>query len=221
MDILEAIEKRHSVRSYLDKKIEDDLFLSISACIDECNKESGLRMQLVMDEPKAFSSVLAHYGKFSGVKNYIAVVGDRSPDMSEKVGYYGEKAVLEFERLGLNTCWVALTYKKVAGAYDVKKGEKLYIVIAFGYGAEKGKAHKSRPLLDVMHSDGDVPSWFMQGMEAVLKAPTAMNQQKFLFSLEKNGVAATTKRGFYSNIDLGIAKYHFEIGAGKENFDWI
>jgi len=25
----------------------------------------------------------------------------------------------------------------------------------------------------------------------------------------------------YTQIDLGIAKYHFEIGAGKENYIWI
>jgi hypothetical protein len=24
----------------------------------------------------------------------------------------------------------------------------------------------------------------------------------------------------YTQMDLGIAKYHFEIGAGKENFIW-
>lgn len=26
--------------------------------------------------------------------------------------------------------------------------------------------------------------------------------------------------GFYSKIDMGIAKYHFEIGAGKDHFEW-
>lgn len=26
--------------------------------------------------------------------------------------------------------------------------------------------------------------------------------------------------GFCTKIDLGIVKYHFEIGAGKENFEW-
>jgi hypothetical protein len=24
----------------------------------------------------------------------------------------------------------------------------------------------------------------------------------------------------YSKMDLGIVKYHFELGAGKENFEW-
>ena len=33
------------------------------------------------------------------------------------------------------------------------------------------------------------------------------------------------KKGFsmigYTQMDLGIAKYHFEVGAGKVNFEWV
>lgn len=48
-----------------------------------------------------------------------------------------------------------------------------------------------------------------------------MNQQKFKFTLiDKNTVKATAGTAFYSKIDLGIAKFHFEIGAGEENFQW-
>ena len=47
-----------------------------------------------------------------------------------------------------------------------------------------------------------------------------MNQQKFVFSLDGNVVRAEAGTGFYSKIDLGIAKYHFELGAGgQENED--
>ena len=59
--------------------------------IEECNKESGLHIQLVEDEPKAFAGMMAHYGKFSGVTNYIALVGKKGADLEEKCGYYGEK----------------------------------------------------------------------------------------------------------------------------------
>ena len=51
-------------------------------------------------------------------------------------------------------------------------------------------------------------------------APTAMNQQKFLISYEDKKVNAKSLGGFYSKVDLGIVKYHFEVSAGKENFDW-
>ena len=47
-----------------------------------------------------------------------------------------------------------------------------------------------------------------------------MNQQKFRFQLEDSVVRATPGRGFYTKIDLGIAKYHFELGAAPTPFTW-
>lgn len=85
--------------------------------------ESGLHMQLVLDEPKGFDGFMAHYGKFSGVKNYIAVIGKKGRDLEEKCGYYGEKVVLYAQRLGLNTCWVALTYSKIKTAFQWMQGK--------------------------------------------------------------------------------------------------
>ena len=65
-----------------------------------------------------------------------------------------------------------------------------------------------------------MPDWFKSGVEAELLAPTAMNQQKFLFSFDGNRVSAKAGMGFYTKVDLGIVKYHFEVGAGTENFEW-
>lgn len=140
--------------------------------------------------------------------------------MEEKVGYYGEKLVLFAQQLGLNTCWVALTYSKIKGAFAVKQGEKLCLVIAIGYGNTNGTAHRFKASEEVSKADGSVPVWFKKGVEASLLAPTAMNQQKYKFILEGNKVSAVCGKGFYTKIDLGITKYHFEIGAGKENFIW-
>lgn len=186
---------------------------------DECNRAGGLHIQLVTDEPVAFDSFLARYGKFSGVRNYIAMIGKKDERLDEKCGYYGEKLVLLVQQLGLNTCWVGLTYKKVKSAFEVTPGEKLCIVIAVGYGKTQGVPHKSKLLVDVSKCDDNMPDWFKSGMEAVLLAPTAMNQQKFMFSLEGDKVTAKAGNGFYTKVDLGIAKYHFELGAGKEHFD--
>lgn len=220
MELLEAIEKRHSVRSYSDKKIEGEVREKLQQKIEECNQESGLHMQLVLDEPKAFDGFLAHYGKFSGVTDYIALVGKKSEDLEEKCGYYGEKMVLYAQQLGLNTCWVALTFSKVKGAYEVKSGEKLCLVIAIGYGMTQGMPRKSKTLEQVSKVNGTVPEWFQKGVHAALLAPTAMNQQKFKFVLKGNKVSADAGKGFHSKIDCGIAKYHFEIGADRENFEW-
>lgn len=220
MDLLEAMEKRHSVRSYTGQKIDGKVKEELQLFINQCNRESGLHMQLVLNEEKAFDGFMAHYGKFSGVRNYIAVIGKKESCLDEKCGYYGEKVVLKAQQLGLNTCWVASTYSRVKSAFHVHAGEKLCLVIAVGYGSTQGTAHKSKERDQVVKTPGDLPDWFVNGVNAALLAPTAMNQQKFTFSLDGNKVAVKAGMGFYTKLDLGIVKYHFEVGAGIENFEW-
>lgn len=214
MDISEAIKERHSVRAYTDKKIEGEVLFALENKIAEINGESGLNAQLVLNEEKAFGGRMARYGKFSGVKNYIAMVGKKGADLSEKVGYYGQKLVLFAQTLGLNTCWVALTYKKVKTAYKIEEGEKLALVIAIGYGATQGVPHKSKSINAVSNAGEDSPEWFVNGVKAALLAPTATNQQKFFFTLKDGEVTAKPGLGFYAKVDLGIVKYHFELGSG-------
>ena len=220
MELLEAMQQRHSVRQYTDKPIAAATLNALQQEIDRCNREGGLHIQLVTNEPKAFDSFMAHYGKFSGVKNYIALVGKKGDKLEELCGYYGERLVVKAQQLGLNSCWVAMTYKKIPGAFQVAKDEKLTVVIALGYGQTQGVAHKSKPAAQVSNLGTNSPAWFKAGVEAALLAPTAMNQQKFTLNYEDGSVAAKPGSGFYTKIDLGIAKYHFELGAGKANFRW-
>ena len=223
MNLKQAIQERHSVRKYTDRKIEVDTVTALQAELNVCNAESGLHMQLVTEEPKAFSSLKAHYGKFVGVCNYIALIGKREDGLDEKVGYYGERIALYAQTLGLNTCWVAVTFGKGVAKKNcqIDKDEELICVIALGYGASQGVAHPSKPMETFYRADGKIPDWFQAGMDAVMLAPTAVNQQRFLFSLSGDGVKAESTGGFYSKIDLGIVKYHFEVGAGKDNFRWV
>lgn len=214
MDILEIMKARHSVRQYSGKKIESGIRESLIALASECSRESGLNIQIIFDEPKCFDSMMAHYGKFSGVENYIALVGKKGPGLDEKAGYYGEKLVLKAQELGLNTCWVAMTHGKSAA--EIKKDEKLVCIIALGYGTTQGIAHKSKSVEQLCNCASDMPDWFSKGMEAVLLAPTAMNQQKFYITLENEKVSAKAGKGFYTKMDLGIVKYHFEAVTGHK-----
>lgn len=221
MNLQEAIVARHSVRQYMGKPIEAEKIEELKALIDECNREGGTHLQLVTDEPKAFAGGMAKYGKFSGISNYIAVVGKKGADTL--LGYYGEKVVIRAQMLGLNTCWVGLTFSKQPDSYQVLDGEKLFCVISLGYGANQGVQHKLKPIENFAEVNGAMPEWFRQGVEAAILAPTAVNQQKFKFILhDGNRVEAKAKFSLigYAQLDLGIAKYHFEVGAGKENFEW-
>ena len=122
MEIMEIMKARHSVRQYSGKRIEDEKRNILTALADECNREGGMHIQILFDEPKCLDSLMAHYGKFRGVENYIALVGEKNADLDEKSGYYGEKLVLKAQELGLNTCWVAMTHGKSAA--EIRKGEK-------------------------------------------------------------------------------------------------
>lgn len=216
MEIIEAIKQRHSVRQYTDKRIGAEVLDELQAEIDACNSEGGLHIQLVTDEPKAFDSFMAHYGKFSGVTNYIALVGKKCDRLDEMCGYYGERLVLKAQQLGLNSCWVAMTYKKMPNAFKVGKGEKLTVVISLGYGAVQGAEHKIKTAEQVSNISESAPEWFKRGVDAALLAPTAMNQQKFLLTYDGEKVTAKAGRGFYTKIDLGIVKYHFEVASGRK-----
>ncbi|MGM9665294.1 MAG: nitroreductase family protein [Eubacteriales bacterium] len=220
MDLKTAMQKRHSVRAYTDKPIEKEVLNELIKVIEECNKEGDLHIQLVTDEPRAFDCFMAHYGKFSGVKNYVALIGKKCDNLDEKIGYYGEKIVLTAQSLGLNSCWVAMSYKKIATAFTLNENEKICCVIAIGYGATEGVPHKSKTMENVF-SLNDPPAWFINGIRATLLAPTAMNRQNFKFTMEDGKVLCKTGAGPCSKIDLGIVKYHFELGAGKENFEWL
>ena len=218
MDIKEAIKERHSVRQYSSDHIMGDVRTNLETLIQECNKESGLHIQLITQDPECFDTLLGHYGSFSGVDNYIAIVGSKKmSDLEELGGYYGEKIVLEAQIMGLNTCWVAGTYGKGKCKAHVDAGEKIVCVIAIGYGLNKGNTHKSKDLLKLCSvPEKDMPAWFREGIEAALLAPTAMNQQKFTIGID--GEEAVIKAGFgpFTKLDLGIVRYNFEVASGHK-----
>ena len=228
MTIQEAIEARHSVRAYKDLPLSEEIVKLLEDELVKLNNEGQLHIQLICNEPKAFKGTMAKYGKFRNANNYIVMAGKKADDLDERIGYYGEHIVLLAQTLGLNTCWVGLSYSKVPGTYVLDEGEKIACYIAIGYGETQGVGHKVKTVEQVSNASDITPSWFKKGVEAALLAPTAVNQQKFSFEyvgMENSRHKVRAKKGFsmigYTQMDLGIAKYHFEIGAGKVNFEWV
>lgn len=239
MTLQEAIEARHSVRAYKDQPLAEDVVKRLEEEIAEVNQTGSLHIQLIRNEPKAFQGTLAKYGKFRNVTNYMVMAGKKSEDLDERIGYYGEHLVLLAQTLGLNTCWVGLSYKKIPDTYVLDEGEVIKAYIAIGYGETQGSSHKIKTIEQVnrtavrtlgssKNASDITPLWYTKGIEAALLAPTAVNQQKFSFEYvgTNNGRhQVRAKKGIsmigYTQIDLGIAKYHFEIGAGREHFDWM
>ena len=208
MQVMDLIKQRHSVRKYQDIKIEEDKRKELNSYIEKCNKESGMNIQICYDEPKAFENPDVHYGWFVNAKNYVALVG-----MDEELaGYYGEKIVLKAQQLGLNTCWVVLTYDKEKVNVELKDNEKLICVITIGYGIHNGRERNSKSADEILIVVGEKPVWLDETVQACLLAPTARNQQKFKIICE-NGLCRIIKseEAEYNNIDIGIVKCHFDL----------
>ena len=215
MSEIDAIKERHSVRNYEAKKIEADKVEKIRAKIEELNKEGNLHLQFMEDAGKTYNKLFNKVAGLGSAPSVIACVGIDDDTLEQRVGYYGEKLVLFIQELGLNTCWAGTFNEKNIGA-EVGDGEKLVISIAVGYGKDKGKPHKSKSPEQVIEAKGDRPYWFNKGVDMALLAPTAINQQKFTIRLnEDESVDFVDKGGIFSQVDLGIVRCHFEIGAEK------
>lgn len=225
MTELEAIRQRHSVRNYKSDKISPDTIAKLQEMIDTCNKEGNLHFQLCEEAGNTYNRLLNRAMGLGSAPSVIACIGSDTPgapagpfgptanSIDERIGYYGEKIVLFAQSLGLNTCWAG-TYNKNGVPATINPGERLVITIAIGYGATPGKQRKSKTKLQVTSGKDPKPDWFDFGTEMALLAPTALNQQKFDIRLnEDDTVTFTDKGGTLSKIDLGIVKYHFEVGA--------
>ena len=214
MEPMKILETRHSVRQYKNMPIEAEKREILDKLCEEVNAESGLNIQMIYDEPKCFNSFMAHYGRFSGVGNYISIVGKKSQENDEKAGYYGEKLVIKAQELGLNTCWVAMTHGKSKAV--VGKDEKEIIIISLGYGETQGVPHKDKELSKLAKVSDDDPAWYKDGVKGAMLAPTAVNQQKFYVERVGEEAKITAPSGMMTKLDLGIVKHDFEFASGHK-----
>lgn len=219
MTELEAIKARHTVRNYTTKPLSPAMIDRLKEEIEQCNQLGQLHFQLVTDNGDAFQSFLPFLGRFKNVKNYIALVAKKQGDFYVKCGYYGAYLMIKAQQAGLNSCWVTNTYNAKKCPVSLASDETFVGVIAIGYGTTNGTQHKSKSMESLCKPCSD--TWFINGMNTAVLAPTGLNKQNFFIEAHGNTVSIHSKNNStMSQIDIGIVKYHFEIGAGKENFHW-
>ena len=216
MDEMEAARQRHSVRRYSTKDLTEEDISKLNDAISKVNEEAGLNARLVLNEPKAFNTIILRSIGFRNCRNYIAMIGPDDGKLNEKCGYFGERLVLLAQSMGLRTCWALLCKKK---EIDVEAGQRFAIGISVGYGEDDGVPHKDRPVSEIADLEG-APEWFRKGIECVMLAPSGRNRQPISFSQRDGVVTVSYKANNLTRVDCGIAKYHFELGAGKDSFRW-
>ena len=221
MTIKEAALQRHTVKKFTSKAILAEIVSLLNDKIMQINQSANLDLLLVTGS----SDGLSYIAKFilsKGVKNYFILAGKKSPDLDEKLGYYGAELMLYSQTLGLNTWWIGGIYnpKSISKYFEpdeiIVKG-----IIVVGYGETQGVPHKSKRAEKIATYDGIAPQWFQEGIEFLLYAPTAYNKQDFVVEGNKNKVRLRSASRSFGKIETGIGKYYFEIGAGKGNFEWI
>ena len=232
-EYLTAMKKRRSRRKYENIPIDSQCVKNLRESIDLYNEISGLKMKLVIGGgDELFDGFRKSYGLFVGVQNYIAVISDANvSDRMEKEGRFGEKLVLEATSMGMSTCWVGTNYDRTSAMKLCGENDMLDCVIAIGYSDEKhslkermmeyGMKKQNKTIESLIEADSHVPEWFQRGMNAVYLAPTARNLRPFVFKYENGEVSAfCTGQTDTAMIDLGIAKLHFELGAGEGTWEY-
>lgn len=215
----EAIRARHAVRNYTTEPLSPAVMEALKKEIEQCNQLGHLHFQLVTENEDAFKSMIPLFGRFKNVKNYIALVAGKQGDFYERCGYYGARLMMKAQQAGLNSCCVTGTYNAKKCQVSLGDDEELVGVIAIGYGVTDGTPHKSKSMEHLCKPCSD--KWFCDGMAAAVLAPTGLNKQNFFIEADGNTVSIRIKDNRpMSRIDAGIVKYHFEIGAGKGNFNW-
>lgn len=233
MTLSEAIFTRISFRNYLPDPIAPEQRRQLGKTIEQCNRRSGLHIQLVCDRPEPFASLSKSYGMLKGVRNYLVFAGPAGdPFLSEKCGYFGEQIILTATAMGLGTCWVGGTFDRKSCLCHLQEGEQLVCVAAIGHtpearsGREKlirrVTGHKSKSVAELASGLSHAPSWFMSGMAAVQRAPSARNRQPVRFVKKRDNSVEVhlTEDSAMTRIDLGIAKLHFELGAHGGVWTW-
>ncbi len=233
MTLSDAISIRTSLRSYRPERIPAHQQRQLEKTILQCNRRSGLHIQLICGRPEPFSSLSKSYGMLTGVHSYLVFAGPAGdPDLQEKCGYYGELVVLTAAAMGLGTCWVGGTFDKKACLCHLTQGEELVCVAAIGFAPEKPGGRErlirravrrsSKSAAELASGLGGAPDWFLSGITAVEQAPSAMNRQgyRFIKKADNSVEARLAGSSAFSLVDLGIAKLHFEIGAHGGAWTW-
>lgn len=234
---IDAVEKRVSRRTYINKIISNDDILTIVKLIDEINKESSLNIQFIKNGKDAFNGFKASYGLIGGANSFIALVGNKKlENYKQKIGYYGEMIVLEATNLNLGTCWVGGTYDKIQCQkyINFNENEELVCIIVIGHTSKEfsikekvvKSVSKSKVGFDdiLISNNKNIDGWINEGIKSAFLAPSALNKKEIRYEIKNEKISAfiKEKNHGYEEVDLGISMLHFQLGAisKKYNGNW-
>ena len=217
MDLKLAMRQRRTVRKFTSEPLSPELISQLNDRVRANNERLELAISLKVGDESALPGALKLFFA-KGVRNYFVLAGSDRPGLDEDLGYASADLMLFAQALGLNTWWIGGTFSR-KNVEQAVPGKKVIGIVAVGFGVTPGTAHKSKMAAEASSYEGPEPQWFADGVQAALLAPTALNKQCFRIAGAGNKVSITENGGAFSGADIGIVKYHFELGAGNA-FEW-
>ena len=230
-----AIPVRISRRRYISTPLDSELLSHMQTFCREFRPFPQARAELLTQSPnEILGGMVGSYGIIQGPTAFIAFIGDTSdPNVQEKAGYCGEGIILEATSKGLDTCWVAGTFRRktTSAILGISTNEQVIAVTPLGHAPEKRpfgerilptivRAHKRKPLSELTSglSEERWPNWMAAALKAARLAPSAYNRQPWRFHLEPQSITISAVMlrqdfGFSTRLDCGIAMMHIEVAA--------
>lgn len=146
LDINEVAKKRKSIRTYIEKPLEESDREKINCFINELSEEkipfdAKVRIKLFDVDKDINAKDLGTYGVIKGARTYLGVAVNETEEAMEAVGYVFEKLVLYAASLGLGTCWLGGTFNRGEFAKAMKLEENEFFPIASPIGYPAAKNH--------------------------------------------------------------------------------
>ena len=238
MTIIEAIEKRKSIRNYTGESLRKEHVTLITGYIAGLKTPFDappVRIQLIHTRQESGRVKLGTYGIIGGASDFLTLVYEKessSPLMEEAAAYVFEQLILFCTGLGLGTCWLGGSFsrKDFSEPVQLKPDEILRIVSSVGYSSpkirftetllgSKGKHLSRKPFESLFfHGDFNTPlskeaaGIYEKPLEMVRIAPSANNQQSWRILLNGNSLHFYQHLSVigFNAINLGIALCHFE-----------
>jgi nitroreductase len=248
---IEAINIRSSIRNYSKEKLDSNLIEKINELLStpKIGPFDNKPRFVLIEKPKAREQEKVRLGTYGFIDNAAYFIGgciEKSAFSEVDYGYSLQRIIIELTRLGLGTCWLGGSFRRkdYRKLLNTQKNEIIPCITPVGYKSTK-KSRRER--LGLVFSDGslrkDFNTFFFENnfetpiifnpednyhkaLEAVRKAPSAMNKQpwrvlkiedKYHFYLKRDSIVGTTKASDLQKVDMGIALANFKLALEELN----
>ena len=156
MNYLELIEKRNSIRDFLNKPVEPNKLDEITSFFNSAPKLFDVNTQILIaadeDTTQRLSGVVGYRGNSFNAPAYIVILSEDKDNYLINAGFMAEHLILKIEEMGLSSCFLTSEDSDMLKKVLLINSElAVAAVIAFGY----GKKEKDTTKLDI-HSPSNV-----------------------------------------------------------------